>query len=150
MLKCMSVASNACELVKAPKPLLDLFGSRHTTEDTYFVFDRAKRRCGMLIGLAENDALRSSAENFRLLSLSVWKSNNSLTINGPLVAHLSEDAVCSDEELYDKTLRDAEWCTCNVMLVRSVGTAYERVAVGQIHTDVLSEAGETQGVFIVQ
>ena len=151
VLECMSVPCTAFEFVKVPKQLMDPFGSRQTTEDSYFIFDRAKRRCGVLIGLDEYDALCSSPEDFRFLSLSAWKSNNSLATNGPVIAYLLEDGTYPDEELYDKTLHDVEWCTCNVMLVRSVGTAaYERVAVGQIHKDVLSEAGETQGTFIVQ
>jgi hypothetical protein len=67
-----------------------------------------------------------------------------------VVAHLLDDGYFSDEEIYDKAFRDAEWCTYNVMLVRLVGVAYERVAVGQIHVDAWSEAGETIGRFAVQ
>jgi hypothetical protein len=36
------------------------------------------------------------------------------------------------------------------MLVRLVGVAYERVAVGQIHADAWSELDETWGKFAVQ
>lgn len=138
------------ELVKAPKGLLDPFGSSLITEDSYYVFDSRRRRCGILIGLSENDEISSRVEDFRLIALSLWKSNNSLTKHGPLIAHLSNDGNRSDEDLYDRAFRDAEWCTYNIMLVRSVGVAYERVAVGQMHVDAWSEIGETWARFTVQ
>jgi hypothetical protein len=146
----MSVHLSAVELVKAPKGLMDPFESSLVTEDSYYIFDRNKRRCGMLIGLSKKDALARNVEDLRLLALSVWKSNNSLTRHGPLIAHLLDDGNRSDEDLYDQAFRDAEWCTYNVMLVRLVGVAYERVAVGQIHADAWSELDKTWGKFAVQ
>jgi hypothetical protein len=146
----MSVHLSVVEIVKAPKGLMDPFESSLVTEDSYYIFDRNKRRCGMLLGLSKKDALARKVEDLRLLALSVWKSNNNLTRHGPLVAHLLDDGNRSDEDLYDQTFRDAEWCTYNVMLVRLVGVAYERVAVGQIHADAWSELDETWGKFAVQ
>jgi hypothetical protein len=147
--ECMSVPLNAFELVKIPKGLFDPFESRPSpiTEDSYYVFSANKQRCGMLIGLSQEDTL---CKDLRLLSLSAWKSNNSVTRYGPVAAHLMDNGYFSDEEIYDKAFRDAEWCTYNVMLVRLVGVAYERVAVGQMHVDAWSEAGETWGRFAVQ
>jgi hypothetical protein len=133
----------AFELVKAPKGFLDPFEISLITEDSYYVFDSKKRRCGMLIGFSEKYELVSRVENLRLLALSLWKSNNSLTKHEPLIAHLSDDGNHSDEELYNEAFRDAEWCTYNVMLIRSVGVAYERIAVSQMHVDAWSELGET-------
>jgi hypothetical protein len=146
----MSVPLSAFELVKAPKGLMDPFESSLVTENSYYVFDRSKRRCGMLIGLSENNLISGRVEDLKLLALSVWKSNNSLTKHGPLIAHLLGDGNRSDEELYDKAFRDAEWCTYNIMLVRLVGEVYERVAVGQMHADAWSQLGEKWGRFAVQ
>jgi hypothetical protein len=146
----MSVHLSAVELVEAPKGLMDPFESSLVTEDSYYIFDRNKRRCGMLLGFFKKDSLAKKVEDLRLLALSVWKSNNSLTRHGPLIAHLLDDGNRSDEDLYDQAFRDAEWCTYNVMLVRLVGVAYERVAVGQIHADAWSELDETWGKFAVQ
>jgi hypothetical protein len=146
----MSVPLGAFGLVKTPKGLMDPFESSLVTEDSYYVFDSSKRRCGILIGLSENDLIATRVEDLRLLALSAWKSNNSLTKHGPLIAHLLSDGNRSDEELYDHTFRDAEWCTYNVMVVRLVGVVYERVAVGQLHADAWSQLGETWGRFAVQ
>ena len=103
----------------------------------------------MLIGLPQEHALSIASEDLKLLALSAWKSNNSLTKNGPVISHLSDKGYFSDEEVYDQTFRDTEWCTYNVLLVRSVGDAYERVAVGQMHVDAWHRAGEMRGRFMV-
>lgn len=145
-----SIPLSAFELVKAPKGLMDPFESSLVTEDSYYVFDSDQRRCGMLIGLSENDALARNVEDLRLLALSVWKSNNSLTRHGPLVALFQNDGNRSEEELYDEAFRDADWCTYNVMLVRLVGVAYERVAVGQMHVDAWSNPYEVSAKFAVR
>ena len=150
--ECMSVPLIAFDTVKAQKGLFDPYQSRPSpiTEDSYYVFDGNKRRCGMLVGFSQKDAPCSGIENTKLLSLSTWKSNNSLTKNGPVVSHLLDNGYFSDEDVYDQAFRDAEWCTYNVMLVRLVDGAYERVAVGQMHADAWSEAGETWGRFAVK
>jgi len=96
------------ELVKAPKGLLDPFESSLITEDSYYVIDSKRRRCGIIIGLSENDRLGSRVEDFAVIALSSWKSNNSLTKHGPLIAHLSDDGNRSDEGLDDQAFRDAE------------------------------------------
>ncbi|KAI4644524.1 hypothetical protein J4E93_006429 [Alternaria ventricosa] len=149
--ECMSVPLKAFELSKAPKGLFDPFQSTSSpiTEDSYYVFDSNKRRCGMLIGLPQEHVLSIASRGLKLLALSAWKSNNSLIKNGPVISHLSDNGYTSDEEVYDQAFRDAEWCTYNVMLVRSVGGAYERVAVGQMHVDAWHGAGETRGRFAV-
>jgi hypothetical protein len=152
LFECMSVPLKAFELSKAQKGLFDPFQSRPSpiTEDSYYIFDGNKRRCGMLIGLSQRDALPRSVGDMRLIALSAWKSNNSLTKNGPVISHLLENRYSSDEEVYDQAFRNAQWCTYNVMLIRLVDGAYERVAVGQMHADAWSEAGETQGRYAVK
>jgi hypothetical protein len=67
----MSVHLSVVELVKAPKGLMDPFESSLVTEDSYYIFDRNKRRCGMLLGLSKKDALARNVEDLRLLALSV-------------------------------------------------------------------------------
>jgi hypothetical protein len=147
-----SVPSKEFELTKTPKGLFDPFQSSPSpiSEDSYYVFDRSKRRCGLLIGLPKEHTVSVASDNLKLLALSAWKSNNSLTKNGPVISHLSQNGYFSDEEVYDQTFRNSEWCTYNVMLVRSVRGAYERVAVGQIHVDAWHEAGEALGEFAVR
>jgi hypothetical protein len=148
---CMSVNLSALELMKAPNNLLDPFGNNLITEDSYFIFDKEKRRCGIVIGLPEQVKLCSESSTFKLLLLSTWRVNNSYTTYGPLIAQLLEDGNLADEALYDSAFRDAEWCTYNFMLVSPVGPSLsERIAVGQMHVDAWSEAGEAWGKFTVQ
>ena len=80
----------------------------------------------------------------------MWKSNNSPTKHGPLIAHLSDDGNRSDEELYNQAFREAERRNYKAMFVRSVGVAYKRVAVGQTHVDARFEIDETWGRLTVQ
>ncbi|KAI4940899.1 hypothetical protein J4E91_011076 [Alternaria rosae] len=147
----MSVPLKAFELIKTPKGLFDPFQSSPSpiTENSHYVLDRDKRRCGLLIGLPQEHTVSIASESLKLFALSAWKSNNSLTKNGPVISHLLENGYFADEEVYDQAFRNAEWCTYNVMLVRSVGDAYERVALGQMHVDAWHGAGETRGRFAV-
>jgi hypothetical protein len=61
----MSVHLSAVELVKAPKGLMDPFESSLVTEDSYYIFDRNKRRCGMLLGLFKKDVLARTSDSSR-------------------------------------------------------------------------------------
>ncbi|KAI8938245.1 hypothetical protein NX059_005905 [Plenodomus lindquistii] len=137
-LECMSVELQGFKLMKTGMGLLDPFESSLVSTDSCYIFDEDGRRCGILIGCAEQD----ERHGLLLLQLSTWKSNNSLAIHGPLIAHLQEDGDRSEERLFDQSFADREWCTYNVMLARPVSAAYERVAVGQIHVDAWSRVGE--------
>jgi hypothetical protein len=83
-----SVPSKEFELTKTPKGLFDPFQSSPSpiSEDSYYVFDRSKRRCGLLIGLPKEHTVSVASDNLKLLALSAWKSNNSLTKNGPVIS----------------------------------------------------------------
>lgn len=148
---CMSVKLGAFELVKTPSKLLDPFGSSLITEDSYYIFDKKKRRCGILIGLSDEAALDTKSGELKLLQLSVWRVNNSIVRCGPVIARLLEDGTLADEDLYHKDFRDEEWCTLNIMLVQPMGaSSYERISIGQMHADAWYKGGQTWDEFKVQ
>ncbi|KAF2853965.1 HET-domain-containing protein [Plenodomus tracheiphilus IPT5] len=152
ILNCMSTnLTPHFHLLQTPKSLLDPFGTSLISPDSYYIFDEQRRRCGILIGCSEDQIKGSTQHDLQLVQLSAWKSNNSLTIYGPLVAQLQEDGNRVEERLFDAYFEDRGWCTFNVLLVRLVdGGVYERVAVGQVHVDAWVRAGETAKTFTVR
>lgn len=101
--------------------LLDPFESSLVSEDSYFISNKPKQRCGMLVGLSTQDELCRSGKHLKLSQLSTWRSNNSVTANGPLLAYLLDDGNRLDEHLFDESFKDQSCCIFNIMLVRSVG-----------------------------
>ncbi|CBY02195.1 hypothetical protein LEMA_P009820.1 [Plenodomus lingam JN3] len=151
VLNCPSIHLSPFTLAKTPNALFDPFESSLISPTSSFLFDKHNRRCGILIGWCGDTTDSNCLGPLHLVQLSAWKTNNSLMVNGPLLAHLQDDGNRVEERLFDDAFSDFEWCTYNVMLVRPVdAVAYERVAIGQIHVDAWRQAGEALKAFVVQ
>jgi hypothetical protein len=62
----------------------------------------------MLIGLSKKDTPYRSYKETKVLALSAWKSNNSLTRYRLVISYLLDNGNYSDENVYDKAFREAE------------------------------------------
>lgn len=147
---CESVKMTAFAIQKPDKRLINPQAHTLVTRDTYYIIDDSNQRCGMLLGIPEGINLLQGAEPVELLRLSRWKRVNAMNTHGRTISHLLDSGNTEEENLFHENLRDTEWCTYNVMLVRWSGPGYQRVAVGQMHRDAWNTAGPLMKAIAVQ
>ncbi|KAB8291330.1 hypothetical protein EYC80_010012 [Monilinia laxa] len=133
---------------RSEKRLEDPHYNAIVTPNAYFLRDKKGQRCGILYGPVE---LPSSSSNspVELLRLSRWKRANAMYNFGPVIAH-THDGHTQEENLFDKSFEDREWCVVNVMLVRWWGAGYNRLALGQMHEDAWHSAHPMRKTIAIQ
>ncbi|KAF2820205.1 HET-domain-containing protein [Ophiobolus disseminans] len=137
-----TVQLSAFNLSKCQQRLSNSHYSVQVTPHTHFLFDQQNRRCGILHGLQDshgNNHIQPNAPMI-LLRLSHWKRVNAPYKHGPVIAHLNDSQYEINEDLFDKTFADMEWCTLNFMCVKWWGAGWYRVGVGQMHKEAWRQA----------
>lgn len=136
-----TISLDSLIIQKTPKGLADPATMNIYSKNSYYLLNQAQQRCGLLIGAPQDYDLVANAQGLLLVRLSRWKRFQSRRTYGPRIGFFRDDANMTDENLFDPGLRDDEWCTGNVLLVRPVESWYERVAVGLLHEDAYYAAG---------
>jgi hypothetical protein len=84
-----------------------------------------------------------------LVLLSRWKRTNALRCHGPIIS-FSNDGNAREEDLFHSDFVDEEWCTYDVMLVRTIDSGeHERVAIGQVHRDAYLAGGDRRDIILL-
>ncbi|KAF2462036.1 heterokaryon incompatibility protein-domain-containing protein [Lineolata rhizophorae] len=115
-------------------------------EDVHRVLDAAGRCCGIVYGLSETDSKRilCGSDDYELLLLSKLSRVSSLRFCGPTISFCNYDEPTKEDQLFDRSYPDEEWCTLNVLLVQRSGGLRLRSAIAQVHAEAWQHARPQQ------